>query len=222
MNASAVAKHFDCLTPEERFRLILAASARGDEAERDRLVRMGDRITLSMPQHAPYAHALEELSWLTFVELLEEAALFQDALVRTDETRNAFASDAEEEVEDTSELMDDAEDGRQLEIWDRWYSLALAAGYMLRIKVGGWQLFCKRLGLSPFSLWEGLPGFERLQRTIALTDRIAFTPEGFLRWFNRIRPPGSTEHTEVPLTVEGSADTADKIFRARVEWWRGD
>jgi len=31
MNANAVAKHYGILTPEERFRLILAASGRGDE-----------------------------------------------------------------------------------------------------------------------------------------------------------------------------------------------
>lgn len=34
MNANAVAKHYAILTAEERFRLILAASGRGDAAER--------------------------------------------------------------------------------------------------------------------------------------------------------------------------------------------
>ena len=32
MNANAVAKHYGSLTPEERFSLILAAGARGDES----------------------------------------------------------------------------------------------------------------------------------------------------------------------------------------------
>ena len=41
MNASTVTKHYGLLTPEERFRLILAAGGRGDEAEQDRLVSTG-------------------------------------------------------------------------------------------------------------------------------------------------------------------------------------
>ncbi len=41
MNANAVARHYALLTPEERFQLILAAGARGDDAEQDRLIRAG-------------------------------------------------------------------------------------------------------------------------------------------------------------------------------------
>ena len=70
------------LTPEERFRLILAASGRGDEAERDRLVNAAERITLSMPDHSPFAHAFSELALLVFVEMLEDAARYNDAFAR--------------------------------------------------------------------------------------------------------------------------------------------
>src|SRR5262245_39764486 len=38
MNVNSVVNRYKNLTPEERFRLILAASGRGDESERDRLV----------------------------------------------------------------------------------------------------------------------------------------------------------------------------------------
>jgi hypothetical protein len=54
------------LAPEERFRLILAAGARGDEAERDRLRHSGERITLRMEDHAPWAHAFDELAMIEF------------------------------------------------------------------------------------------------------------------------------------------------------------
>jgi hypothetical protein len=64
VNANAVARHYSNLTAEERFRLILAAGASGDEAERDRLVSAGQRITLSVQDHAPYAHAFDELAFL--------------------------------------------------------------------------------------------------------------------------------------------------------------
>ena len=61
-------------TREERLRLVLAASGRGDAAERDRLVRAAGRISRSFPDHAPYARAVEELALMTFIELLDEAA----------------------------------------------------------------------------------------------------------------------------------------------------
>ena len=38
---------------------------------------------------------------------------------------------------------------------------------MLRIKSEGWELFCGRLGVPPYLVCEGLPGFERFQRTLA-------------------------------------------------------
>ncbi len=53
MKASPLAKSYKCLTTEERFRLIMAAAGRRDEAERDRLIRAGGRIALSMPDHGP-------------------------------------------------------------------------------------------------------------------------------------------------------------------------
>jgi hypothetical protein len=53
IDTKALARHYDTLTPEERFGLILAAGSRGDQAERDRLVNSGGRIAHSMQDHAP-------------------------------------------------------------------------------------------------------------------------------------------------------------------------
>src|SRR5207247_6346448 len=47
------------------------------EAESVRLANAGGRITLSMPDHSPFAHAFNELSLLTFIELLDDAAFYQ-------------------------------------------------------------------------------------------------------------------------------------------------
>jgi hypothetical protein len=85
MNANAIAKHYGRLKPEERFRLILAAGARGDEAEQDRLAAAGQRLTLSMYDHEPFGHAFDEVALSTFLELLEAAADYLDALTWADE-----------------------------------------------------------------------------------------------------------------------------------------
>ena len=52
----------------------------------------GGRITLSMPDHAPYAHAFDELALLIFIELLEEAAGYLDAFARADDTATSSAT----------------------------------------------------------------------------------------------------------------------------------
>jgi hypothetical protein len=40
--------------------------------------------------------------------------------------------------------------------WMRCLDIALAAGFVLRAKADGWKLFCERLTVPPFALWEGL------------------------------------------------------------------
>jgi hypothetical protein len=219
MKAPPLAKNYKCLTPEERFRLILAASGRGDEAEAARLVNAGGKITLSMPDHAPYAQAFNDLALLTFIELVDEAARYQAALAFNDDVRDTY--EADEAEEESNDAAADEEDASQEPICFRTLDIALAAGYMLRTKANGWKLFCERLSVPPFLLWEIHPGFDRLQGVLALAEKAAFVPEGFLRWLNRVRPKGEPELTAVPLTVEGVADETAKAFRWRVQWWGG-
>jgi hypothetical protein len=237
IDTKALARHYDTLTPQERFRLILAAGSRGDKAERDRLVNSGERITLSMPDHAPYAHAFEELAYLVFIELLEEAARYLEAFAHADDSHDILGEDEEEdEGEDEDRTGDNAvaeesdvcahaqsaqEARSERPLWQRFFDIALAAGFVLRTKAAGWQLFCERMTVPAFALWEGLPGLDRLQRALKLAERAAFAAEGFLRWWNDIRPAGEPKRTQVPLTVEGVATATQDLFRQRVAWWGG-
>ena len=91
---------------------------------------------------------------------------------------------------------------------------------MLKVKADGWKLFCERMNVPPFLLWEEFPGFKRLQDALAMAEQAAFKPEGFLRWMNDVRPKGDPEHTEEDLwTVEEVADGFEKVYRKRAEWW---
>jgi hypothetical protein len=183
-----------------------------------------------MQDHAPYAHAFNDLALLTFVELLEEAASYQEAFAIADDTCDTFdADEAEEEESDDGAAETDAladkgpaqEDATEEPVYFRALDVALASGYMLRTKANGWKLFCERLNVPPFLLWQVLPGFDRVQRALVLTEKAAFVPEGFLRWLNRGRPKGQPELTAVPLTVEGVAAATAEAFRQRVQWWGG-
>lgn len=214
MTVSGLARGYGALTPEERFRLIAAAGARGDDVEQERLTRVARRLTLSMPDHAPFCHAFNELSLLVLIELLEEAARYREAWDRFDDFHELF-----EEGSPKDELAQQEPLPRSPR--ERGLDLALAAGYVLRTKTDGWKLFCARLSLPPFAGLEEFPGFDRLQRALALAEKAAFAAEGFLRWLNRLRPPEAPEATEAPLTVAGVAAATEGMFRSRVEWWGG-
>jgi hypothetical protein len=201
MNTNAIARHYDKLTPEERFRLIVAAGARGDVAEQDRLKSAGDRITLSFRDHFPYSMAFEELVMLTYMELLDDAAVYHEALQRLDEVDDLFEG---EEADKYREQQHD---------------LAFAAGYVLRTKAEGWKLFCERMNIPPFRAWKLFPGRDRLQRILTLTEECAFAPEGILRWLNRVRPDEAAELREIPLTIERVADATARMFAERAKWW---
>jgi hypothetical protein len=227
MKTNPVARNYRSLTPEERFRLILAASGRGDETERDRLVNAGDRIGLAVRDHVPYALAFQELGTLTFLELLEMAALYSDAQQLADEAlRIAGAGEKEQdgEEDDADQEQAPAEetsaaDSGKPPAWTRALEHAYAAGFILRTKADGWKLFCERLNVPPFLLWVALPGFDRLQRALARAEKAAFAPEGFLRWLNAVRPAGKPQLTEVPPIAERTAEATARTFRSRAEWW---
>jgi hypothetical protein len=226
MNAAAVARHYGLLTPEERFRLLLAAGARGDDAEQDRLVSAARRITFAAPDHSPYGHAFEEVLLLIFIELLEEAARYLDALASADDALDTLADEAGAEQDDDEPDAEadrgpaaGAGGGRRVQ--DRYLELADAAGYVLRTKVRAWERFCERLNAAPFLVWEGMPGFDRLQRALRLAERSAFDAAAMVRWLNAVRPEGEPEVTDLALTVERLADATERLFRERVEWWGG-
>ena len=235
VNANAVGKHYSLLTPEERFRLIVAAGARGDHAEQGRLVNAGERIALSSRDHAPFAHAFAELELHTFIELLEECANYHDAFDRSDdaELRHEAEDDPEDdatEAEDEGGVGEDGDagdleataDADEKSYWERFLDIAMASGFGLKVKADGWKLFCERMNIPPFALWECLPGFDRLQRALALAEKAAFVPEGMIRWLKSIRPEGKTEPTvEMLVTAKDVADGLEKMFRDHVEWWGG-
>lgn len=77
---AALAEQYGSLSPEERFRLIVAAAARSDEAEQDRLANSGQPIKLTMSDHVPISLAFDELALVMFIEVLETAAGYFELL----------------------------------------------------------------------------------------------------------------------------------------------
>ena len=82
------------------------------------------------------------------------------------------------------------------------------------------MLFCERIGVPPFLLWDGLPGYDRLTRDLKLAETMAFSREALLRWCNHKRKPGDREIKQV-LSAEKCADESEWMYREQVGWWGG-
>jgi len=151
MKPNLTQKQYAFLTPRERFRLILAAGSRGDEAEQQRLRQSGHRIELKVPDHAPHAQAFADVAQVVFLDLANDAAYYDEYLLRADAAYESCPALHPDEDE-TEELSP----GAQLS--ERYLDMALSTGTIIRGKVGGWKLFCEKLSVPPFSLWEHNPG----------------------------------------------------------------
>lgn len=195
MNLNSLAKHYASLSPEERFRLILAAGARDDQSEQRRLISAGKSVSLSVQDHAPLAYAFEQTATHVYLELIELAARYVEAMRQTN---------AEDDGEATSAL-----------------DLALAIGFQLKATADGWELFCATTHVAPFALWEHLPGFSRLQNALVLADKASFTASGFVCWLNASRVAEKPPLTRAPLSPESVADDVEKAFRKAAAWWSG-
>ena len=227
MNGNGLAKHYDKLTPEERFRLMMAAGTRGDEAEADRLARAAKRISISMPDHSPYAHAFQELILVTYIELLDTAAFYRECNERFhDQLRDSIDTAKNPEDDDTEETPAAEDDIVKHPAWHRAGELVYAAGFLLKAKLAGWKLFCEQWNDAPFAAWEkaSFPGLDRLKLAFAHAEAgTAFpTSADMVRWLNGIRPASNPEATEADImTAERFADIFEAAFRERVRWWGG-
>ena len=76
MNTNGLARRYEALTPWERLPLLVAASARGDEVERDRLARSAPQHDFRVPDYWGLCEGLEELATMYLLHQLELAALY--------------------------------------------------------------------------------------------------------------------------------------------------
>jgi hypothetical protein len=71
MNLKRLVKHYEKLTPRERFSLIMAAAARGDESERKRLMRSSPTALFRVPAYRGYSEAFCDTASLYLIQQLE-------------------------------------------------------------------------------------------------------------------------------------------------------
>jgi hypothetical protein len=163
MKTDCLAKLYDRLTPRERLPLIVAASARGDEPDRARLVASAPTYLCRVPDYYGLAEGLRSLALLHVARMLDLAARYWHAsgmLAQEDDFRGRVGK---------------AERARRLDA-ERIFA------YLLTVNADGWRRFCSEMRIDGRLLLNELPGYETLTRAEEVARLMAFTPEEATAW----------------------------------------
>jgi hypothetical protein len=142
MNINAIQKHYDKLTIKERFAALVAAGMRGDDQERDALLRSAPRKVFSFPNTYGLSDTFEFLSMWHVLNQLGYVASFYCLLGMGDDERE--------------------------EIFDG----ALAGLLFFLTNCEAWRAICKEYGVDPEKILEGLPFAEIMTMTELVALRV--------------------------------------------------
>jgi hypothetical protein len=158
MTTDRVAKLYERLTPRERLPLIIAASARGDETDRARLIASAPRNGFRLPDYFGLAEGMRTLAFFHAAEMLDLAARYWRAsgmVARKDDTR-CKAGKAERA---------------------RWLDAARMLAYLFVVNADGWSRFCSDMRVDADILLREMPGYHTLIKAEAVARVMAFTSE---------------------------------------------
>ena len=196
MNAKALAKMYDLLTPFERLPLIIAATERGDDAEADRLARSAPRIHVALPDYYGLGDGLLLLSLFHMIGQLELGLLYWQV--------SGLAAQWEE-------FIVDKEDEARAE---RMRGCTRFVAYRFCVEADAWKRLCGELKIDPEALLRDLPCYGTLRRTEEAARLLAWTPEEATDQLRRLGPADA----EAP-TIEGAARAMREFIDQRVAWW---
>jgi hypothetical protein len=151
MTTNGLARHYGALTPDERLPLIMAASRRGHEAERQRLIDSAPHSLYKMADCYGRMDTFQTLTLLYWCELLETAGLYLQCCYIADSDRFDLA--------------------------ERVGAVGSLYGYLYRVRREGWRSFCEGLHLPPDLYADRLPGRDLLDVADRFAETWAFTPE---------------------------------------------
>lgn len=149
MNPNAISRHYEKLTPRERLPLIMAADARGDVTEYQRLVQSASRCQFTVPDHFPLAMAFQEVANVHLIELLAVAAAY-------------WASSAH--------MKNETDGGRSLDL----YRLL---GYRFKVLWDAWCEVVEELRIDPNAYFRLTLGFGMLELTVQATAQGTISPD---------------------------------------------
>jgi len=195
MKADGLAKLYDRLTPRERLPLIVAATARGDEADRARLLASAPASLFRLPDYFGLAEGLRTLALFHVAEMLDLAA------------RCWHASGMLAQEEDFKGRAGKAERAR-------WLDAERMLAYLLVVHADGWRRFCSELRVDDDLLLRELPGYETLARAEEVGRIMAFISEEATAWARQTNG-GSAEVLTVDTLVASMRELLDRQAERR-------
>ena len=171
--------------------------------------------------------------------MLEDAARYSEVFAQADRLRlgadDAAIHDATETDADATNQTakddhvathDSCRDSAKSEqtntpLWKYYLDLGRAAGHLLLARTARWQRFCQKMNVPPYLLWEQLPGFDRLRRTLAEAEKTSFSTDEFSCWLNDPCSEGMPEITAFTADPSIGAAADMETFRQLVRQWGG-
>jgi hypothetical protein len=157
-HTNGICKLYDRLRPAERVALILAASARGDEQERERLVSTGARVTYRLQDHFGRVEALSKISKLYLLQQLDLSVHLSHGVGILEAADYAPPGDR-----------------RQATARRRAERAVALVAYRIVTRASAWRLFCAGASLDTAMLLTILPGHDTAADSEALARDLTCT-----------------------------------------------
>jgi hypothetical protein len=194
MSTKALAKMYDRLTPWERVPLLIAADARDDAAELDRLQRAAPRRVCEAPDHADLMDALHWLAATQVMSQLDLALAYGRVSALSDEH---FWSH---------------EGGEDDPLGSRLETLERLLAYQFVVNADAWRRFCGDLAIDPDALLAGYPGCRTLKRTEEMARLVACTSEEAAADTRRQDPEAKVPTVE--CTAKAMREALDRLVES--------
>jgi hypothetical protein len=171
MKFDHLTKLYDKLTPRERLPLIIAAGARGDQAEHKRLSASAPVEQYEVPNYYGLAKALKEAGYFHLLTLLDLAANFW-------QWWGLWTSYLLREPAETGTKKSRRGQKKSLQKLERRAG-GIVRYYASRVvaHVEGWKQFCSELQIDPEAQLNFMIGWETIRRTEESARDLAFTDE---------------------------------------------
>jgi len=165
MNINSIQKHYDKLAAVERFKLINAAAARGDNADRLALANSAATKTWKVITMRGYFDAFDFLAAFHVCAMLELDGLYWALLA----------------------LGDDDPDNIKMPGGDSWLGLMQSIQARALARVDAWESVCKEYNVDAAQLVEGLPGGASLEMFITVLRELPAVEYDITPYINDLR-----------------------------------
>jgi hypothetical protein len=143
-------RHYEKLTPRERFSLIVAAGIRGDEADREKLMRSAPKKAFSVPNHRGYAEGFADVGSLYVAQQLETGIWMWRVLAM---------------------IEGDQKDSPR---WEQCLAM-FASRFLVWRKA--WRMLCEEYGVDGDAVLSVHPTWKTVQQLAELAEILALSPD---------------------------------------------